>query len=184
MRRLQLCGLIGASVSLHVCSPDPRANGHHPAANDQQSGANGQQARADDPEPPYTYRDPTPTRDEIAAANKERHHVRGRPPTEGFPEIGACYRARIETVSGRVAPGPSDRDGSQAGFDNGVLQVSYGLTPQIARSRRGDWATMCVVALPTNCPPGDFRGVWYQTRNRRTGETWVMPDSHHLCGGA
>lgn len=56
--------------------------------------------------------------------------------------------------------------------------------PAITRSRIGDKVIMCVTHLPDNCPPGDFRGITYRTRDLRTGEEWEEGDSIHNCGGA
>ncbi|CAN5638842.1 hypothetical protein BH10PSE14_BH10PSE14_00130 [soil metagenome] len=56
--------------------------------------------------------------------------------------------------------------------------------PPFARSRVGDKVVMCVVELPDHCPPNDFRGVTYRTRNLRTGGVWEQGDSQHMCGGA
>jgi len=69
-------------------------------------------------------------------------------------------------------------------YANGVSQTSYGTVPAIVHSRVGDKVTMCVVELPEDCPPGDFRGVVYRTRNWRTKQPWTLPNAEHNCGGA
>jgi len=74
-------------------------------------------------------------------------------------------------------------------YDNGLEQFFEGHWPRkeppaIARSRVGDKVVMCVTRLPDHCPPGDFRGVVYKTRDLRTGENWEEGDSVHSCGGA
>jgi hypothetical protein len=118
-------------------------------------------------------------------ANGGGHERRATPPKNAFPRIGSCYEARIASVGSRFEGlRPSKEDGTQVVFDNGVFQVDYGLVPEILRSRVGDKVTMCVIRLPNECPPGDYRGVVYRTRNWRTGEHWKLPNSQHNCGGA
>lgn len=107
-----------------------------------------------------------------------------RPPKNGFPKLGTCYVTRVVSVEGRSGGEPTDDSGSQVEMRNGVVQVSYEVVPAIVHSRRGDKVTMCVVELPKHCPPGDFRGVVYRSRNWRTEETWTLSDAEHDCGGA
>ena len=63
-------------------------------------------------------------------------------------------------------------------------QVSYDEVPDIARSRPGDPIRLCLVSIPKHCPPGDDRGRFYKATNLRTGKSWTLPDSEHMCGGA
>ena len=48
----------------------------------------------------------------------------------------------------------------------------------------GNPVQLCLVSLPTDCPPGDERGKEYSLLDRRTGFSGVYVDSWHLCGGA
>ena len=79
---------------------------------------------------------------------------------------------------------PVEGSGSEVQFTNGGRQVSYETVPQIDRSRAGDPARMCLVKIPGPCPPGDDRGRVFRTTNLRTGQSWLLPDSEHMCGGA
>jgi hypothetical protein len=108
----------------------------------------------------------------------------GGPPKHGFPKVGSCYASRITSVEGRLGGSPDGDSGSQVGFQNGVIQTSYEVVRPIVRSRVGDKVTMCVIELPKDCPPNDFRGVVYRTHNWRTKESWILPNSEHDCGGA
>ena len=102
--------------------------------------------------------------------------------------IGQCGQTAIKEIATRLVDGATDRpipgSGSAVNFTNGGYQVSYDTVRQLARSRAGDPATMCLVSIPTGCPPGDTRGREYKTTNLRTNESWVLPDSQHRCGGA
>jgi hypothetical protein len=99
---------------------------------------------------------------------------------------GNCSRTAIASIgtrltdTGRPVPG----SGSAVTFANGGHQVSYDTLPEITASRIGDPVTMCLVSIPRGCPPGDNRGRVYQTINLRTGQSWQLPDSAHMCGGA
>jgi hypothetical protein len=105
--------------------------------------------------------------------------------------VGQCVLTTIAHVGQRVEdsrtgksiPG-SGSDVSFAGFAYGGHQVSYDEIPQISRSRHGDKVYVCLMKIPTNCPPGDDRGRIYTTTNLRTMESWTLPDSEHGCGGA
>jgi hypothetical protein len=55
---------------------------------------------------------------------------------------------------------------------------------EVDESRPGDRVSMCLVSIPKDCPPGDDRGRTYKATNKRTGHTWTLPDSEHMCGGA
>lgn len=96
--------------------------------------------------------------------------------------IGACAETTIRTVGSRLE-GVAD-SGTGVSYANGGFQVSYDVIPALRRSRRGDRVRLCLVSIPTDCPPGDERGRIYRGTNLRTGESWTAPDSGHLCGGA
>jgi hypothetical protein len=101
----------------------------------------------------------------------------------GLPQrVGQCVRTLVREVSTRLENIP--RSGSAISFENGGYQVSYDQVRAVDRSRRGDPVTMCLVSIPKGCPPGDDRGREYRTTNKRTGLSWTLPDSEHMCGGA
>ena len=94
---------------------------------------------------------------------------------------GQCSQTTISRLGHRLDdPGT----GSLVNFANGGGQVSYDEVPQLARSKVGDKVYICLIQIPTNCPPGDNRGRIYTTTNLRTQESWTLPDSQHGCGGA
>ena len=112
-------------------------------------------------------------------------------PASGLPEaVGQCVATTIESVHPRVGDPDlpiKDEDydaGTGVEFGNGGYQVSYDRETALIASKPGDPAVMCLVALPHRCPPGDDRGRVYTTTNQRTGATWTMADSQHMCGGA
>jgi hypothetical protein len=74
--------------------------------------------------------------------------------------------------------------GSAADFRNGGHVISYSKEGLLLNSRNGDRVRMCLVSIPKDCPPGDDRGRMYRIFNLRTGDSAVMSDSQHMCGGA
>jgi hypothetical protein len=48
----------------------------------------------------------------------------------------------------------------------------------------GNPVQLCLLSIPTDCPPGDDRGKEYSLLDRKTGYQAVHIDSWHLCGGA
>lgn len=96
--------------------------------------------------------------------------------------IGQCVGTRVKEVGTRLENTPGS--GSLVTFTNGGVQVSYDQVREIDESRRGDRVSMCLVSIPKDCPPGDDRGRTYKTTNKRTGQSWTLPDSEHMCGGA
>jgi hypothetical protein len=96
--------------------------------------------------------------------------------------VGECVETRVKTVENRLENAPGS--GSAISFVNGSYQVSYDQVPAVDRSRPGDPVRMCLVSIPTDCPPGDTRGRQYHTTNKRTGQSWTLPDAEHMCGGA
>jgi hypothetical protein len=72
-------------------------------------------------------------------------------------------------------------NGLQQTFDHGIWRKQE--PPAFAGIRVGDKVEMCVVELPSHCPPGDFRGIVYRVRDLRTGGVWKESDSQHDCGG-
>jgi hypothetical protein len=96
--------------------------------------------------------------------------------------VGQCVETRVKAVENRLENAPGS--GSAIEFANGGYQVSYDQVPAVDASRPGDPVTMCLVAIPQGCPPGDDRGRSDRTTNRRTAKSWTLPDSEHGCGGA
>ena len=110
-----------------------------------------------------------------------RHSYEGR--VASLPtRAGECSEAVIAEIGSRLLGVPES--GSAVGYTNGGYQVSYELLPGVAASRVGDHVKVCLVSIPTGCPPGDDRGRVYRATNVRTGATWEAPDSEHMCGGA
>ena len=101
---------------------------------------------------------------------------------------GTCVRTTISEIGTRLVDGSTGRpipgSGSAVNFANKGYQVSYEEEPAIKRSRKGDTVYICLMKVPTHCPPGDNRGRVYTTTNLRTMESWTLPDSEHSCGGA
>jgi|HubBroStandDraft_3_1064219.scaffolds.fasta_scaffold15875_6 hypothetical protein len=99
-----------------------------------------------------------------------------------------CGGSIIKQVSDRFgnrigAPGSS---GSSVGFTNGGYNVSYDTVDAIKNTRVSDHVLICLMYIPDpdKCPPGDNRGRIYTVTNLRTIESWTLPDSQHMCGGA
>ena len=104
-------------------------------------------------------------------------------------EVGECVMTSIVKIGNRFGEpiGASEGEnemGSAVSYANGGYQVSYDWVAALAHARIGDRVRMCLVSLPRDCPPGDDRGRYYKTTNLRTGESWELPDSQHMCGGA
>jgi hypothetical protein len=97
-------------------------------------------------------------------------------------KVGDCARTTVATTGPRLEGTPDS--GSSIHYANGLSQVDYSVVPGIANSRPGDEVSVCLVSIPTDCPPGDTRGRVYVATNLRTRETWRAPDSQHMCGGA
>ena len=98
--------------------------------------------------------------------------------------IGACGETTISFVGGRLEGDDRFETGTAVQYDNGGVQISYDRVDGAASSRIGDPVRICLVSIPEGCPPGDDRGRIYATTNLRTGASWEMPDSSHMCGGA
>lgn len=110
-------------------------------------------------------------------------------PARNIPtRIGACAMTRVDSVHQRLDDGSSPQglagSGSAVDLANGVYGVSYDQVPAVNRSRRGDPVRVCLVSIPRHCPRGDDRGRAYRTTNLRTHQSWTLPDSQHMCGGA
>lgn len=99
-----------------------------------------------------------------------------------------CGGSIIKAVSDRFGGpiGTPRSNGSSVGFANGGYNVSYDTVDAIKNSRVGDHVFVCLMHIPDpdKCPPGDERGRIYTVTNLRTLESWTLPDSQHMCGGA
>ena len=124
----------------------------------------------------------------LALAVQAADAQRRAPPRPSLLRVGTCVRTTIREVTQRLEDGVTHRvipdSGSAVEFANGLYQVSYEQVPAVNQSRRGDPVFVCLMSLPTDCPPGDDRGKLYTTTNLRTEESWTLPDSEHGCGGA
>lgn len=96
--------------------------------------------------------------------------------------VGACSLTTVTQVTTRLDGIAGS--GSDVREANGAAEVSYDQIPASDASRRGDPALVCLVSLPSNCPPGDDRGKTYAVADLRTLGAWSAPDSEHMCGGA
>ena len=99
-----------------------------------------------------------------------------------------CGGSIIGRVSDRFGGplGAPNSNGSAVGFTNGGGNVSYSMVDAIKNSRVGDRVMVCLMFIPDpdKCPPRDTRGRVYTVTNLRTLESWTLPDSQHMCGGA
>jgi len=103
-----------------------------------------------------------------------------RPGICGLTTITDIFTRLVDRRTGKSLPA----SGSVIIFANGGQQVSEVDISAIMKSRKRDKVYMCLISLPTDCPPGDNRGREYTTTNLRTMESWTLPDSVHTCGGA
>jgi uncharacterized protein len=106
----------------------------------------------------------------------------GRPGPALPRSIGVCSLTTVSEIGSRLEGDPAS--GSEITEANGATEVSYDQMPAANASRRGDPALVCLVGLPSDCPPGDDRGKTYAVANLRTLGAWASADSEHMCGGA
>ncbi|WP_349435700.1 hypothetical protein [Pararhizobium sp. A13] len=97
-------------------------------------------------------------------------------------KVGQCVLAQVEAVHPRI--GDDFDDGTGIDFTNEGYQVSYNREEALIGSKPRDEVVMCLISIPHHCPDGDDRGRVYMTTNKRTGGTWTLADSQHMCGGA
>jgi uncharacterized protein len=105
-----------------------------------------------------------------------------RPPSALPTRVGACALSSIKLVGSRLEGMPDS--GSAVEETDGGYQVSYDVEAPIQASQAGDPALVCLVSIPSHCPPGDDRGRFYAVANLRTLGAWSDPDAEHMCGGA
>ena len=96
--------------------------------------------------------------------------------------VGACETSTIAWVGTRLENSPGT--GSALRLANDIYVVSYETVAGVENSHVGDQVQVCLAAVPKNCPAGDDRGKEYAMLNARTGESWQLADSSHICGGA
>ena len=97
-------------------------------------------------------------------------------------KVGQCVATSLKTIGTRLE-GVAD-SGDYVEYANGIVGMSYEQDPAIAKAKKGDKITLCLVSLPKNCPPGDSRGKMYSAADARTKGKWTLPDAEHMCGGA
>jgi hypothetical protein len=97
-------------------------------------------------------------------------------------KVGQCVTTRVSELASRLENMPDS--GSAVNYANGVYQVSYDTIPAIVNARVGDSVKLCLKSLPRDCPKGDDRGKIYSATDLRTKQSWELPDSEHMCGGA
>jgi hypothetical protein len=104
---------------------------------------------------------------------------------EALPDsVGACSETTITLIGGRLRGDDTFASGTAVLYDNGGRQISYDREEGAIASEVGDRVRLCLASIPEGCPPGDDRGRVYVATNLRTGASWEMPDSAHMCGGA
>jgi len=97
-------------------------------------------------------------------------------------KVGQCQETTVAEISTRLDGVAGS--GSYIIYADNLQQISYDTIQGIEDSIVGDKVNLCLVSVPTNCPPGDDRGIVYSATNIRTGENWEAQDSEHSCGGA
>ncbi len=101
--------------------------------------------------------------------------------------VGDCAMTHISALTTRFGDpldGTDPSAGSAIAFTNGGGQVSYDMESAFYDTKVGDPVVMCLTSVPRDCPKGDDRGRTYYGLDVRTGGTWSLPDSQHMCGGA
>ncbi|ACI55809.1 conserved hypothetical protein [Rhizobium leguminosarum bv. trifolii WSM2304] len=102
-------------------------------------------------------------------------------------KAGHCATTSVLEVHPRLDNGGAADD---ADFDSGTgidyandgYQVSYNREEALIGSKPGDPVTMCLVEIDRDCSP-DEGGKLFLVTNGRTGESWILPDAQHKCGG-
>ena len=103
-------------------------------------------------------------------------------------KVGDCAVTHIAAITTRFGE-PLDGRRSERGQRHRISPMGAAglLRYGQARStmpRSGDPVVMCLMSIPRDCPKGDDRGRVYYGLDVRTGGTWSLPDSQHMCGGA
>ncbi|MBX3579536.1 MAG: hypothetical protein KF723_20215 [Rhizobiaceae bacterium] len=101
--------------------------------------------------------------------------------------LGQCAATRIRSLTDRTGKPLAEAEaysGTVVEFTNDGMQVSYGSEPALLGSEVGHQVSVCLIAIPRDCPPGDGRGRLYLGINHYTQGTWLLSDTQHMCGGA
>lgn len=110
------------------------------------------------------------------------------PSTGALPTtVGQCDGTTVSKIGTRLTDAQGNDmpwTGPAINYADGGYQVSYDAAPNMQDWVIGDQINLCLVSVPTDCPPGDNRGKVYDATNLRTGEVWEAQDSEHSCGGA
>lgn len=102
-----------------------------------------------------------------------------KPPTA----VGGCSDTFVAEVAGRLQD--LEDSGTSVRLTNGINLVSYDIVQAAKSSKPGDKVQLCLKSVPQNCPPRDTeRGKIYTVLNYRTRQSFEMPNSEHMCGGA
>lgn len=101
-----------------------------------------------------------------------------------MPHTGDCFSTAVKEVGTRLEDDPDQTSGASISYEDGHYQVDYDSSPKTLGFNNGDPVQLCVVSLPTNCPPGDHRGIEYKAVDLATQRSWAAADSEHGCGGA
>jgi hypothetical protein len=125
--------------------------------------------------PPLSTEEPRPAARKDAAPDQQ---LASRKPVK----VGDCSSTAIADIGTRLEGMPES--GTTVTMKNGIFGVSYESEPAVLASRPGDQVEVCLVRIPAGCPRGDDRGREYSTTNLRTGQSWILPDASHMCGGA
>lgn len=97
--------------------------------------------------------------------------------------IGACSATTVLDVHPRLdMDDPDFSAGVGIDYANEGYGVSYSREDPVVRSKPGDPVILCLIEIDRDCPP-DSGGRLFLTTNQRTGETWILPDAQHACGG-
>ena len=101
--------------------------------------------------------------------------------------LGQCAATQIRSLTDRTGKPLAEAEaysGTVVEFTNGGSQVSYGSEPALLGSAVGHQVSVCLIAIPRDCPKGDDRGRLYLGINHYTQGTWLLSDTQHMCGGA
>lgn len=119
-----------------------------------------------------------------AAADAPAAPAPAAPTTGGRPTaVGDCAETQVARVAPRLE-GTDFSTGVAVTFANGVNVVDYAQNAVAVAQSPGDAVTLCLVSIPENCPPGDDRGRVYSVQDHRQQQSYSLPDSQHMCGGA
>jgi hypothetical protein len=114
-----------------------------------------------------------------------RTSVADKPPTR----LHECVKTKITGIhprgwaKGAKGAGPDDyQSGTIIEYSNGVAGVSYDIEETIINTAAvGDSVSLCLVAIPDYCPPGNQLGWVYEGTDQRTGLKWALSNSAHGC---